>query len=831
MSQAAVINLDLEDNLDAINLRLRRQNDVLMALTKNRISSGDGLITAVQEMDEAAAHTLGSDRTSVWFYDADRTSVRCFDAFDRDTGVHSAGRAVSLADYPTFFKMFDTDRSIAIEDCRLEPRTVEFYEGYLSTLGIKSILNAAVWVDGAVVGIVCHGQIRFARRWTLDERNFITSVANTVAHWVDIAGRREAEDSLRAMQFSIDRAGDAVLWVGPDAKIHYANEAACQMLLYSREELLGLQFFDIAPKLTPDIWPRKWASVKERGRMTYESAHVRRGGSVVPVEVSLNYFEYQGREYQCAFVRDIAERKEAQMELEKQRRFFRKVIDMNPNFIFAKDRSGRFVLVNQAVADAYGTTVKELLGKSDADFNSNAAEVDHFRNDDLDVLDSGREKFVAEEKITDAAGNVRYLQTVKRPMFGEDGVANQILGVATDITDRKRAEEEQRRLVTQMQHTQKLESLGVLAGGIAHDFNNLLMGIIGNATLAEAELPADSPILRRINNMTTAAKRAAELTNQLLAYSGRGKFLIEPTDLSRLVTEMGTLLGTIISKKAELTYECSENVPLIDADASQIRQVVMNLITNASDAVGERGGKITVRTGELTLSRDELSRMYFNDELPSGQYVFLEVRDSGCGMEREQLSKIFDPFYTTKFTGRGLGLAAVLGIVRSHNGALKVSTEPGDGTSFCVLFPACERQSARAERSGASSAAPLKREGLFLVVDDEELTRGVTCEMIAHFGYEVVVAQDGIEAVSLFKKHSRRLAGVLLDMTMPRMDGEETWLELSRIRKDVPVILTSGYTEYEAANRFAGKKIAGFIQKPYRLDQLKSKLEELLNPS
>lgn len=822
-------SLEYDDNLDALNLRLRRQNDVLIRIAKIHIRSKESLIPAIREMDESSAYTLGSDRTSVWFYNDDRSLVRCIDLFERERCIHTQGKELEVAHFPEFFQMFDVERSVAVDNCRDDPRVGEFYRGYLAQLGIKSILNAAIWVDGVVVGVVCHSQVRFPRRWTLDERNFITSVANTIAHWVDIAGRKSAEDSLRGMQFSIDRAGDAILWVGPNAAICYANDATCRMLTYSREELLALRLFDIAPKLTPELWPEQWDLVKARGSITYESAHRTKKGEVIPVEVTLSYLQFHDQEYQCAFVRNITERKAAQSELENQRVYFRKVIDMNPNFIFAKDRAGRFVLVNQAVADAYGTTVQDLVGRTDADFNSNAEEVESFRRDDLEVIDGLIEKFVPEERITDAQGRVRYLQTVKLPLLGADGRAEQVLGVATDITDRKRFEEEQRCLVLQMQHAQKLESLGVLAGGIAHDFNNLLMGIIGNAALAEAELGSQPTVVRRISQITTAAKRAAELTNQLLAYSGRGKFVIESTDLTKLVSEMGALLDTIINKKACLTYRFGESVPNIDADPSQIRQVVMNLITNASDALGERGGKISVRTGIVNATPQVLAEMYLNDELPVGRYVLLEVSDTGCGMAEETVSRIFDPFFTTKFTGRGLGLAAVLGIVRSHRGALRVKSMVGRGTTFTVLFPVGESARASESSARAPESCTLRASGLFLVVDDEETSRSVTREILEYFGYEVLLANDGIQAVELFHRYSSELVGVLLDMTMPKMDGEETWCELTRIRKDIPVILTSGYSELEATSRFKGKKISGFIQKPFHPDQLKLKLNELFH--
>ncbi len=826
MNHSAV--LDIDDNLDAIHNRLKRQSDLLISLARIQIPSASALRAAIREMNEATSQTLGADRSGVWFFDEEHTFVRCFDLFEREASIHSQGNLVRTTDYPSFFEKFEQERSIAIEDCSRDPRVREFYEGYLAQLGIKSLLNSAIWVDGEMVGVVSHSQVRFARRWTLDERNFVTSVANTVAHWVDIAGRKEAEYSLRVTQFSIDRAGDSILWIGPDASIRYANEAASRMLGYAQSELLRLKFHDIAPRLTPENWPRKWEAVKERGAVMYESSHRKKDGTLIPVEVSLNHFRFQHEEYQCAFVRDITERKSVQAELDRQRRFFRRVIDTNPNFIFAKDRAGRFVLVNQAVADAYGTTVQELVGKTDADFNPNCSEVDGFRQDDLEVMDQCIEKFVSEEKITDSSGRVRYLQTVKRPIVEDDGSVNQVLGVSTDITDRKHAEAEQERLRSQMQHAQKLESLGVLAGGIAHDFNNLLMGILGNATLAEAELPEESSVLKRVQKVAVAARRASELTNQLLAYSGRGKFVIEAVDLSALMSEMGALVGTVISKKAEVRYRLDPNLPLISVDASQIRQVAMNLLTNASDALGDKGGIIEVRTAVESLTTEDFGSMYFNDGLPPGRYVSLTVCDTGAGMDEHTLGRIFDPFFTTKFTGRGLGLAAVLGIVRSHSGALRVKTREQEGTSFAVYFPISPEEQPAEHETSETELPSLRPQGMFLVVDDEETSRSVTKEMLEHFGYQVISADDGIQAVELFQKNSEKLAGVLLDMTMPKMDGEETWMEISRIRGDIPVILMSGYSESEATSRFEGKQIAGFIQKPYQLEELRQKLSKLL---
>jgi len=402
-----------------------------------------------------------------------------------------------------------------------------------------------------------------------------------------------------------------------------------------------------------------------------------------------------------------------------------------------------------------------------------------------------------------------------------------VLGTFFDITDRKKAEEAQRALETQVQRTQKLESLGILAGGIAHDFNNLLMGILGNADLALLELPPGSPVRENLKGIENAARRAADLAGQMLAYSGKGRFIVEPIDIGSVLAEIGHLIAASVSKKAVLKYNLAPNLPAIEADATQLRQVFMNLITNASEALGDKNGAITVSTGVMECDREYLRGTYLDEKLPEGLYIYCEVTDTGWGMDAKTRTRIFDPFFTTKFTGRGLGLAAVLGIVRGHRGAIRVYSEPGRGTTFKILFPA----TGRAVKAPAQQAAPdlvWHGQGLVLLVDDEETVRTVGCQMLERAGFTVLTAVDGRQAVDIFSQQSNDITCVLLDLTMPNMDGEETFRELCRIKNDVRVILSSGYNEQEAINRFTHSGLAGFIQKPYQYASLIQKLQQVL---
>jgi signal transduction histidine kinase/CheY-like chemotaxis protein len=383
----------------------------------------------------------------------------------------------------------------------------------------------------------------------------------------------------------------------------------------------------------------------------------------------------------------------------------------------------------------------------------------------------------------------------------------------------ERGAAERRRLEAQMQRTQKLESLGVLSGGIAHDFNNLLTGILGNADIVFRALPEESRERNLVEQVKTAAQAAADLTEQLLAYSGRGTFRMEPLDLSTLVEEMGRLLGSSISKKVRLLYELRRDLPLVEADPTQIRQVVMNLITNASEAIGNAPGDVTLRTGSMQVGRAKLAESYTHDDLPPGEYVFVEVADSGCGMNEETLQKIFDPFFTTKFTGRGLGLAALLGIVRRHRGTIFVSSQPESGTSFRVLLPTggSERKAAddREEVAEAWSAS-----GRALVIDDEVGIRRLARLLLEEAGFDVDLAADGDEALERIHESSETPDLILLDLTMPRRSGVEVLEEIRRVHTDIPVVLMSGFTESEVASILESDPRTSFLQKPFTGESL-----------
>jgi CheY-like chemotaxis protein len=380
-----------------------------------------------------------------------------------------------------------------------------------------------------------------------------------------------------------------------------------------------------------------------------------------------------------------------------------------------------------------------------------------------------------------------------------------------------------------MLETQKLESLGVMAGGITHDFNNLLTPILGDAQLALLDLPPDSPVRPRIEQIHHAAKRAAALTRQMLAYSGQTPVLVEPISVSRLVEEMGQLLEGTVSGKAALIYDLSDDLPAVEADIAQLSQVVMNLITNATEAVREGAGRITLRTGAVEAEKVDRSSVIGDCEPVAGNYVFFEVIDDGCGMDAETQSKIFDPFFTTKFTGRGLGLAAVVGIVRSHGGMIEIDSEVGRGTRFRALFPAAQQIAAATRPRTAPPVEEWRASGTVLVVDDDEGVRDLLDVTLRRAGFTVLLASDGREGVDLFRLHADEICVVVLDRTMPDIGGEDAFDEIRRIRPDVRIMLISGYSEERAAWHFIDKGLDAFMHKPFEPSVLLEKIRRIVD--
>lgn len=428
-------------------------------------------------------------------------------------------------------------------------------------------------------------------------------------------------------------------------------------------------------------------------------------------------------------------------------------------------------------------------------------------------------------------GTLHYVNFSLRPVKDQSGTVIFLVPEGHDITELKKAEGERLNLERQLLHAQKLESLGVLSGGIAHDFNNLLQALRGNLDLALMKLPQESPANNNIHQAIKAAGHAAKLTNMMLAYSGKGIFDIKPLNLTALVEENATMLDAAITKSITLEQHLDCTLPLIKADAGQLQQVIMNLITNAAEAIGDQGGKIRLSTGVKEFDQAALNGSRLEEKPVAGRYVWMKVCDSGCGMDADTLNKLFDPFFTTKFTGRGLGMSAVLGIIRAHKGAFLIESRLGIGTTIQVLFPIFEQQPAVSGSHDAEESVKAERgnhQVKILVVDDEDMIRDVSTAMLEELGFETAAASSGEEALKLFTLDGDGIDIVLLDQVMPGMDGVAVFKELRRIRPDIKVLLASGFSQQEVSERFRGLGLNGFLPKPYSIKNLTEELSQVL---
>ncbi|MEZ4448312.1 MAG: ATP-binding protein [Nannocystaceae bacterium] len=557
---------------------LRTRTKVLVDLAKRIGEARGDLGAALREITEVAARTLGVDRSSVWLYDEGRSAISCLDVYERGRESHSSGQVLRAADLPRYFEALESERAIAAEDARDDPRTVELGRGYLSRNHLRALLDAPIRIRGQMIGVLCH-EHRDVRQWTVLEQ----SVSATFADFV---------------------------------------------------------------------------------------------------------------------------------------------------------------------------------------------------------------------------------------------------GLAIEAHEHREQEDKAHRLEAQLRHAQKLESLGILAGGIAHDFNNLLVGILGNAGLALMELAPDSPVRPLVQDIQAAATRAAELAQEMLAYSGRGALKSEPVDLGVVVQEMRHLQRARLGA-AEIDVELAPGLPPVLGDPTQLRRMIMNLITNAADAIAARGrgeGRITITITAVTVPPYDVSEHIFGDRIEPGRHLALSIRDNGVGMDPATRARIFDPFFTTKATGRGLGMAVVLGVVGGHRGSIHVESAPGRGTTITTLLPAAV---AAASTAAAPPVAAASARKTILVADDEQIVRTVTRRVLERAGYRVLEAEDGQAALRLFAEGRASVCAVILDLTMPILSGQEVLARLRALDPDLPILLTSGFSQESLSQDLTAGARVGFLQKPFNPASLLATLDGL----
>jgi len=505
--------------------------------------------------------------------------------------------------------------------------------------------------------------------------------------------------------------------------------------------------------------------------------------------------------------REVEERQRVVDALRTSEAKLRSLVENVPEVIVNIDLNGSITFINRAIRNHQPDS---LIGVSAVQFHHKAQYQALLAENMARVLETGETISYESEETTESGPQWRInrVGAIQR----DDKVTALIL-ISTDITEQKQAE-------AAMYQTQKLESLGVLAGGVAHDFNNLLTAMLMQMSVALRKLPPEHPVSIHIQRTIKAAERATELTRQMLNYSGRNQSETKPMDLNDLIMDNVHLFSAAIPKTVILDSKLSGAIPLMMGDKGQIQQLLMNLILNGVDAIGKKAGAITVTTDIQEITADDVQYWQWTGiPLTAGRYVRLAVSDTGSGMDAKTLTKIFDPFFTTKFTGRGLGLASVLGIVRSHKGGMQVSSTVGKGTTFTLIFPILDELLHLS--AGIPTIKPIPMDGeLVLVIDDEDMVRDAMADVLTETGLQVIKAENGPAGIQLFRERIKEIKLVLLDLSMPGMNGEEVFYKLRAINASVPVLLVSGYSEQEVMDQFVNKGLAGFIQKPYTIDSL-----------
>jgi len=671
--------------------------------------------------------------------------------------------------------------------------------------------------DGTMISLVCIiTDITEKKRAELELRESMDAQKRAL---------RELQEREAKLSVILEGSQAGIITHDREGTITYANRRIADLLGYDSQALTGTSFAD-------HVHPEERQSSRENLESLFASAtrsvaaerrYVRKDGSVFWGYLTASKLENaHDTDAILCVITDIGDLKRAQAELDENRRFLADLIEYNAMIIAVKDGDGRYRMVNRKFEAVTGIRKEDALGRTDEElFPAPVAAA--FREFDRRVMESGGA--MEGEEFLEGPDGKRYFLASKFAVKDQNHAVRGVCAMVTEITDRKKAEAERLKLEQQMLHTQKLESLGVLAGGIAHDFNNILLAILGNADLALMRLNKESPAVENLKRIEKAAAQAADLAKQMLAYSGKGRFVVEHVDLNLLLEEMLHMLEVSISKKVVLRLDLARPLPSVEADVTQLRQVIMNVVINASEAIGDETGVIVIRTGSLDCDEQDLRTLFLEETLSAGRYVFVEITDTGCGMSRETLGRIFDPFFTTKFTGRGLGMAAVSGIVRGHKGAIKVYSEPGHGSTFKILLPASARAAEVSPQP--ATAQGWHGNGTVLLVDDEEAVRSVASQMLEELGFTVVTARDGREAVEVFRSRDD-IRFVILDLTMPLLDGEQCFKELRAIDDAVKVIMSSGFHEQEVIRKFGGKGLAGFLQKPYTVNALREVIAGVL---
>lgn len=714
-------------------------------------------------------------------------------AFCKSFGYNSPEELISsISNTAEFYTETDSRQKIL---SALQNENFVFTQDLTGNRKDGSILNANVYL------------MRLTDRFTGED--YLTTFVEDIT---------ELKSSQLERDLFFNNSGDLMLIHTIRGRIKQANPVWEEILGWHPDELKSMNLGQI---LHPDDIEKTAEFGRllhtNRARMNITNRYITKDGEYRTIRWASTLFKDDNLVFSSG--RDETERYEAEMELQKM--WDRLDLALQSGTIGLWD----FNMKENTLS--FNSNLAEIVGFSKIE-NVSVKWKEYIHEDDfrssvkamMELISGKKDTYVDQYRMLLPDGSYRWIfSRGKIVEYDSNGKPARIAGSITDITEQKEAETRRLALEYQMLQAQKLESLGLLAGGIAHDFNNLLTGILGNTDMLLYELPDYLPVQQKLIDIRKAAKKASELTKQMLAYSGKSTFTTEIIDLNGLIDEMSSLFDISISKKVKIIYSLDYETPCISGDTTQISQILMNLVLNASEAI-ENNGEVKISTYMKECNSAEINTFNLNNNITPGNYLVLEISDNGAGIPSDKIKQIFDPFYTTKFTGRGLGLAAVSGIIRSHNAGLQVISRINEGTKFRIFFQPSQQRASSQVIEERKTIDLQKKHITVLVADDESYIRSLTSRMLKTAGFDVLLAENGIDAIRIFRQNIDKIGCIILDLTMPEMDGHEALIELRKISNKLPIIISSGYSEVDITPQFEGENISGFLQKPYQFDEL-----------
>lgn len=809
-----------------------RSCDALFRFSENVLCAQD-LTTLYQVIVQASMDLLDLDCSTLLLLDAsgDSLTVKYTKGFLHSmTGIFGLGRGQGLA-----WLVINDRKAVVVEDFSVEKRLS--VPGIIQDEGIISAMGVPMILGGEPTGVLI-GYSRTKRHFSSRQVIFYQSIANQATVAIkNLKGfnelkhekmlLRQRESQLQCIMHSVP----VVIAMLKNQRFHWVSNSVAELTGYMEHELVGRNVKMLYQDVNQYIRTRNrlYNAMKHSDKASMDTQFRRKDGVLVGVHISISPVDGECLSRGIiATALDISDLKDTEKKLAGRTAQFQAIFNAIHDAVIFTDTGRKIRMVNPAFHRIFRYSKTEVMGHAPVFLYNNEKD---YRMQRLRP-DSGLSSYMYR-------GKVQYRKKDGTLFPGDAMVVKvldkekKIIGYLTiirDLTSIEKAREEKEFFEQQMRHVQKLESLGVMAGGIAHDFNNFLMSILGNAELAQFEIASANPAHNYLSAVISAARKAAELCQQMLAYAGKANFKLVYADINAMITEMAQILKTSLGKRVTMHLQLSEDLHKVHIDPVQVRQVIMNLMLNASEAIADDIGRVRISTSMIHLHSEQLKQVWFQEELSAGSYVLLEVKDTGCGMDKEVLARLFDPFFTTKSTGRGLGMAAVMGIIHSHSGGITVTSRAGEGTTVKILLPAFSAGECSSMCTAFPPSHKWEGHGLVLIVDHEEEIRHVTGNMLEHIGFDVVNAGDGESAINIFRQHSEDIQCVMLTPNLPgKIKGKDLLARIYSIDPEIKVIIASGYNEQEMNKQFGEYGSSGFIQKPYTMDELRQVIQRVMD--